>query len=261
MAGSSDNAKELSAVTGRKLIRTVGLSVETQTFDEFITGLNTRISELGGYIERSEISGNSIWNGNRAPAKYASVTARIPSSKLDIFVTAVKNSSNVIRQSESAEDITLRYSDIESRKKSLEIEQDRMWALLEKAETLETVITLEQRLSEIRYELEQYESQLRLYDNQVEYSIVNLSVTEVTASDFTPVEPESMGTQIQKGFTKTLDRVTSFIKSLIIGIISTSPIWIMPALFSTCLLFVYRKKGSARGKDAKEPENNTAAPK
>ena len=54
------------------------------------------------------------------------------------------------------------------------MEQDRIWALLEKADTLDAVIALEKRLSEIRYDLESMESQLRLYDNQVEYSILRL---------------------------------------------------------------------------------------
>lgn len=258
--GNTNGAEGITA-TGRKLIRQVDLSVETQTFDEFISQLGERIAQLGGYIEQSEISGNSIWSGDRAPSQYASVTARIPSGKLDEFVTAVKSSSNVTRQSEQTEDVTLRYSDIESRKKSLEIEQERMWALLEKADTLEAVITLEQRLSEIRYELESYESQLRLYDNQVEYSIVNLSVMEVTASDQTPVEPESMGTQIQKGFTKTLNRVTGAIRTLFIGIVTTSPIWFLPLMVCLFALVIFRKKGASKKKDTKEQENLKDTPK
>ena len=80
---------------------------------------------------------------------------------------------------------------MESRKKSLEIEQERIWQFLEKAESIDTVITLEQRLSDIRYQLESMESQLRLYDNQVDYSTVYLSISEVTA--YTPVTPETSG--------------------------------------------------------------------
>ena len=62
------------------------------------------------------------------------------------------------------------------RKKSLEIEQERLWALLEKADSLDAVVALEARLSEIRYELESYTSQLRLYDNQVDYSTVSIYI-------------------------------------------------------------------------------------
>ena len=64
------------------------------------------------------------------------------------------------------DDVTLRYVDVDSHKKALETEQERLLALLEKAENVEDIITIENRLSDVRYELENYESQIRLLDNQ-----------------------------------------------------------------------------------------------
>jgi len=57
---------------------------------------------------------------------------------------------------------------------------------------------LEKRLSDIRYELESMESQLRLYDNQVDYSTVTISIDEV--NQFTPTAPETVGQRIGSGF-------------------------------------------------------------
>ena len=54
----------------------------------------------------------------------------------------------------SSEDITLDYVDVESRIEALEVEQERLLALLESAQDLESVIQLESRLSEVRYQLE-----------------------------------------------------------------------------------------------------------
>ena len=70
-------------------------------------------------------------------------------------------------------------------------EQERIWALLEKADTLEAVIALEERLSEIRYQLESMESQLKLYDNQVDYSTVSIHISEVAV--YTPTGSQSVG--------------------------------------------------------------------
>ena len=103
---------------------------------------------------------------------------------------------------ESVEDVTLSYADVESRKKTLLVEQERLWALLEKADTTEAIITLESRLSEIRYQLESYESQLRLMENQVSYSTVNLYVEEVIL--LTPTEEETVGSRIRRGFSENL---------------------------------------------------------
>ena len=100
------------------------------------------------------------------PAAPCGHQARIPADRLDRFVETVESAGNVTSKQEQVTDVTLQYSDTESRKKSLEIEQERLWALLEKAESLDAVVALEARLSEIRYELESYTSQLRPYDNQ-----------------------------------------------------------------------------------------------
>ncbi len=128
---------------GRKLIRNITMQVETEEFDRMISGINAKLSELGGYTEQSDISGTSLSYRGQPIPRYANITARIPDDKLDRFVGAVSDSGNVTNKSESTQDVTLQYSDMESRKKSLEIEQERIWQFLEKAESIDTVITLE----------------------------------------------------------------------------------------------------------------------
>lgn len=240
------------AVSNRKLIRNVNMQVETDTFDKLVNSVSAKITELGGYTEQSEISGTSLnYRGESSP-RYASITARIPSNSIDSFVTAVENNGNVINKSETTSDVTLQYSDVESRKKSLEIEQDRIWALLEKADSLDTVITLEQRLSDIRYELESMGSQLRLLDNQVEYSTVYLSISEVT--NFTPVEPESAGTRIKNGFSQNLIAMSTALTTLFIGLAVTSPFWLPLTAVTLIVLYIVHR----RAKKQEQAEKETA---
>lgn len=235
--------------SGRKLIRTIHMNVETGDFDSLIKTLNTKAADLGGYIEQSDISGSSLNYDNRPAERYATFTFRIPVDKIDGFVTVVEENGNITSQSESAEDVTVKYSDLESRKKTLSVEQDRIWALLEKAESLESVIALEKRLSEIRYELESMESQLRMYDNQVEYSTVHLQVREVLeAAAFTPIGPESVGQRIQKGFNRNLNAVIQSLTGFLILLISASPIWVPLVLIFLIVYFVTKNSKKMRRK-------------
>lgn len=222
LGGKAGQTPSLPA--GRKLIRNVTMQVETEQFDQTISGINAKLSELGGYVEQSDISGNSMnYRGEPLP-RYANITARIPSDKLDSFISAVNDSGNITSKSESTQDVTLQYSDVESRKKSLEIEQERIWQFLEKAESIDTVITLEQRLSDIRYQLESMESQLRLYDNQVDYSSVYLNISEVTS--YTPTAPESVGTRIKNGLADNFQSLAQAVTNLLVFLITTCPYWI-----------------------------------
>lgn len=234
----------------RKLIRTVRLNVETDAFDNLLNGLQNQIAALGGYVEQSDISGVSLTYRNEPGSRCASITARIPSGQLNQFVSVVEESGNVTYKSESTEDVTLRYSDLESRKKSLTIEQERIWELLEKADTLEAVITLEERLSEIRYELESMESQLRLYDNQVDYSTIYININEVT--DFTPVAPETTGQQIKREFLMNLRSVGNALTSLLILIITTVPVW-FPLLVIAAVITIIVKKRKKKTEQSASP--------
>ena len=138
----------------------------------------------------------------------------------------------------------------ESRKKSLTIEQERLWALLEKADTLEAVIALEERLSEIRYQLEGFESQLRTYDNQVDYSTVHISIQEVGV--FTPTAPDSVGTRIQKGFVRNLENVSNSLTDLLVWVISHLPALVLLAVVAAGIRTIVKKLLRRKAPDAKE---------
>lgn len=240
--------------SNRKLIRNTNMEVETEQFDSFLSTLITQISTLGGYVENSSVSGNSIRNNEPIP-RYASITARIPHNHMDGFITTIESAGNVINKSESISDVTLQYNDMESRKKTLSVEQDRIWALLEKAESIETVIVLEQRLSEIRYELESMESQLRLYDNQVDYSTVYLNINEVTS--LTPTQPESSGERMQKGFTDNLKAVSRGLTTFVIWLITFSPIWI-PLVIIAFLVWYFTRHHKHKLADTDKKQVDTA---
>lgn len=230
----SDTSEAIS--TNRKLIRTIDLNLETTEFDTFITSIQNTVSAMNGYIEKSGISGRSLYSGQDSD-RYASLIVRVPSAKLDDFTTQISQSGNITRRSESVRDVTLDYSDIESHKKSLTIEQERLWELLKQAESVDSIIALESRLSEIRYQLESYESQLRTFDNQVDYSTVNLSIEEVTV--FTPTAPDSIPERIQKELRKNLESICLDFVSLFVWFISSIPFFLIWGI----ILVVFGKIG------------------
>ncbi|MDE6406830.1 MAG: DUF4349 domain-containing protein, partial [Lachnospiraceae bacterium] len=158
--------------TARKLIKTVNISAETEDFDTLVPGLQKQVEGLGGYIESISVYDvNSYYvEDQRVKQRCANLTARVPKEKLDGFLAQVGEQTNVTSRSENVEDVTLQYVDLESRKKALLTEQERLLELMGKAESVEDIIAIEGRLSEVRYQIESMESQLRTYDNQIDYS-------------------------------------------------------------------------------------------
>lgn len=231
--------------TNRKLIRNVNLDVETTEFDSLLDTLTQSVMSMGGYIEQSDISGNSISDA-QGSRRYAYLTARVPSNKLDIFVSQVDEKGNIISKSENTQDVTLQYSDIESRKKTLAVEQERLWELLAQADSMDAVIALESRLSDIRYQLESMESQLRTYDNQIDYSSVYLSINEVKV--FTPTAPDSVLTRIQKGFSRNLEGVGNGAVNFLVWFISSLPVLLVYAVLAAAVITILRRFSRKAGK-------------
>lgn len=218
---------EVNAATNRKLIKNVNMDVETKEFDTLVDNVEKKIVALGGYAESINISGSS---SEYSSTRNANITARIPAANLDSFVTSVEEKSNITSKNESTEDVTLTYADVEAHKKSLKIEQDRLNDLLEEADSLETILALESRLTEVRYELESYESRLRAMDNQVQYSTVYLYIREVKEYQPEPVEKLTFGQRLTYEFSKNCIEAWETVQDFIIGFIAFLPILLVLVL-------------------------------
>ena len=225
--GSADSTKQTGGDrVERKLIKTVNLNLETENYDTLMVGLEQEIEALGGYIEyKDAYHGNYYSKTNSYRDRHANITARIPATKLDEFTKTVGEIGNITYESESVEDVTLKYVDLSSHKKMLVAEQKRLMELLENAASMEDIITIESRLSEVRYQIESMESQLRTFDNQVDYSTVHINVQEVER--YTPQPEKSTWERIKSGFAENVYRVTNGIKNFAIEFVIAIPIMII----------------------------------
>lgn len=237
MPGSDPEAERAEVSEGRKLITTVNLEVETRQFEEAMASLELCIQEMGGYIENMNTYNGSRYSGSGG-SRHADLTVRIPQSGLKDFLAAVSDVSNVVRRSEKVEDVTLSYVDMESRRDTLRTEQSRLLAFLDKAETIEEIITIEERLSNVRYELESMESRLRAMDNRVDYATVNLNVSEV--KELTPVEEPTLGERIGEGFMGSLRDIRDGATELFVWAVVRLPYFLIWAVFAGIVLLVIR---------------------
>lgn len=249
-SGEADMGSGLTSMSGittgntanlsmEKIITKVNLEVETQEFDDLIGIIKDEIARLGGYDEKTEISGRRYYS--RSNSRNGYIVARIPKDRINEFVEVVKENGNVINESSSSENVTLQYVDTESRKKSLEIEQERLFEFLEKTETLEDIVTLESRLSSIRYELQRYETELRTIDNQVDYSTVTISVSEVERMTPTIEEKETVFTRIENGFSESIFNISEGLKNFFVWFVVNLPYIIIWALIITISVLTSRR--------------------
>ena len=224
--------------TSRKLITTMNISSETENLDSTMSTVENKVKEFGGYIESSDIYNGSSYSG-RTNNRNANLTIRIPASKLEDFISIVEGNTNITSKSRNVEDVTLSYVDTESRKKALQTEEKRLLEILEKAETVEDLITVESRLSEVRYQLESTEAQLRTYDNRVNYSTIYLDIREV--SRYTPVQEKGPLSRMAEGFVDSLHAVGDVFAELLVWIVIHIPQILVVAIVIVIIVIVLKK--------------------
>lgn len=235
---------------GRKWIITVNMSAETEDLDALMEALNGKISGLGGYVEDQDSYNGSMYSSRRY--RSASLTVRIPAERVDEFTEEMSGIANVVSTSLSREDITLSYVATESRVKALQTEEARLLELMEQAETMADLLEIESRLTDVRYELENRASQLRLYDNQVDYATIYLSIDEV--QEYTPVEEPTVWERISGGFVSSVKGVGNGLLDLLVWVLAKSPYLVIlgGVTVGVVVLIKKRKARKAAKKAAKQ---------
>lgn len=239
-AASAGTAKKQN----QKLIYTYHYSVETKDFDAFYKKINEKTAQIGGYVESSEMNGSAADGTDR----YASLTLRIPADQMEQMLTLLDSDSNITYQNCSSEDVTLQYVDMESHLKALRTEQETLLKLMEKADKLKDVIALQSQLTDIRYEIESYESQLRTYDNLVDYSTLYLNISEVQRTTNLTSSKTSFIEEIGNAFSDNAYALGQWIRSAVVWLIGSLPILIPLAAAGIAAFIFIRKKAKRRNR-------------
>lgn len=221
-AGNSSTGTSTGTVTNsdldvsdRMLIRYVTVSCETLRFTELTSDLESQVASLGGYIESKNFSGT----GNAGDLRTASYTIRVSSEDLDTLVNSIGNAAVITSSNESTEDVTLSYADTQARIESLRVEQETLNNLLAQATDLDIVLQLQNELTNVRYQIESYESQLRVLENLSSYSTLTLYVTEVL-EETEPEEPhiKTFSEKISDSFHEGLEDAKESWQEFVIGL-------------------------------------------
>ena len=253
--GMKENEGEVKASnTSQKLIRYLDYTIETKEFDTFVQELGELVSTAKGYVEQSEVSqdeAQSYAQGKR----YASYTLRIPADGLEAFKQELQEKGTITRQSERVEDVTLNYVDVESHITALKTEQDSLLKMLEQADTIETILAIQNQLTQVRYQLESYESQKRTYDNDINYSTVYVYVQEVERES---QNTDTYGGELLEKLSGNFHGILTGLRSFSLWFLGAMPYWILLGLLFLIFWVVYKKETKKKRKaHDKEPEETS----
>ena len=249
----------------KKLRKTYNYRVESTEYDKYINDVEKAVASLGGYIEdRSEDTYTADTSDllKTYTVRRMDYTLRVPADKVQKLQKIVENGVFILSQNEYVEDVTTQYIDLDAHIQALKTEYSYLEELLAQAVSVTEIMEVQDRLTEINYEVESYEKTLDALKKDIDYSKLYLTVNEViyyqdTVTRYTSELAELWAMIVQEWLEEILPVIVLVILPIII-------------LVCVGIYLVVRAAGKARIKhpqvivlrheddaQSKEPENIT----
>ncbi len=236
-AGDSNRAD-----TQDKIIYSGSANVETIRFDETVEQIYNMIERHQGFLESAYITGrdyNSQYY-DRSSYRNAQFVIRVPREQFSALRSDLDTLGNVTVSSVEAQNITSAYRDTESRLKTYRVEESRLLEMLDKAEFVEDMLNIEDRLSNVRYQIESLTTTLTNWDSKVNYSTMNLTVQEVKELTVEKPIAHTFGEDLRDGIQSSLDWLAQAGKDTVIFLASALPMLVIPAILILVIVLVIR---------------------
>ena len=253
-AADNEGAAAENELNPEKLVYTASVELETKDFDAAVDQLNERLDEVGGIIQDENFYDDTPWeyyygiyddSTTRKVSGYKRLvtTVRIPTANLDAFLNDIGGIGHVTSSSSYVSNITQEYYSTKSYLESYQNQLDVLLGMYEQCETIDEMITVEQRISEVQAEINQLTTRISSYDRDVAYSTVTITMNEVTEYSDTPREQEekSFGEKVIERVINSWHTMLDVLEHLLYFIIDIMWLLIIIGIILTLVIVINRK--------------------
>ncbi|MEJ2411413.1 MAG: DUF4349 domain-containing protein [Anaerolineales bacterium] len=185
-AGEMDYAAEESALSYdsefassetqiRMVIKDASLSIVVEDPGATMQAISALADDLGGYVVTSNLYRTQTENGLEVPQ--ANITLRVPAEKLDQAIEVIKSGAGqVLRENVSGQDVTQEYTDLDSRLRNLERAEEQLANIMDQAKDTEDVLSVYNRLVEVREQIEVIKGQMQYYERSAAMSSISVNI-------------------------------------------------------------------------------------
>lgn len=168
---------EASGQEDRRLQKTASVSLETEKekYDDAKKALEQTPAKYTGYYtdqnERRETYGEKEY-------RVFSMTLKVPVDQFDTVVADVKTIAQLQSMSMNVYDMTTQYQDTKVYLENYKKERAKLEQLYDRAEKIEDVIRVQDRLTQVQVQIDSYEAQLRNLERTTDYASIYVSLSE-----------------------------------------------------------------------------------
>ena len=233
-------------LNSQKLIYTCSIEIESLEFAATQAKIQELIKQYGGFIESNRLYDNAYgWYYESYEKTTGTLTqelrVRIPSNNYDAFVNGVSVVGKVQHKTENVQNITTQYNDTSTTIKSLEAQEERLLSMMAECVTIDDMIIVERRLSEVQMQLERYQTQLNSYDMNVQFSTVNITLSEVR--EYSPTyEEKTFFERFAEHIERTVEDFGEFMEGALFVVVYLFPYGVLTTIIVMVVYKIIKKR-------------------
>jgi len=197
----------------RKVIRNASLSLEVPEYQEAFDKISNVATQYQGYV----VSGSS-YTDEEGNISGGYISIRVAANSLDTALENISALGKVQSSGFSGQDVTTQYYDNEARLKQYRVQEQSLLKIMEKAKTVQDILSVETELTRVRSEIESLEGQMRYLTELTDLASIDVSLT-TPAKDTQGVslgDWSDLGSRIAAGFISSINWLINGFANLII---------------------------------------------
>jgi hypothetical protein len=187
--GPDSQSGDAQSITERKITRNASLELTVENVLDSVQQVEGITIAAGGFVSSSSLA---VTEGDEdEDIETATVKIRVPADTYNDVISGLRDIGEVRAQSSETQEVTQEYTDLQSRLRNLEATEGRYLDLLSRAETIPDILSLDDRLSSVRGEIEQVQGRVNVLDDLTD--LATISVRLVLPVVVEPAEGDGQG--------------------------------------------------------------------
>lgn len=241
-ADYSTKTQSTSQSVERMVIKNANLSIVVDDPSVSLDQISAMAEEMGGFVVNANLYISQTESGVEVPR--GAITIRVPAERLNEALERIQAQSDrePLSKNLDSQDVTRDYTDLQSRLRNLENAEAQLTEIMGSATKTEDVLSVYNRLVEVREQIEVIKGQIQYYEQSAALSAISVDLLANEA-----VQPLTIGGWEPVGVAKSaiqglIDVVKFLITTLIWIVILVVPVLaIVYLVFFLPLRFVWRK--------------------
>jgi len=232
--------------TDRLVVKNANLDLVVKDPDGVVNSIAALADQVQGFVVSSSVTQVSVdAQGNKVLS--GQISLRVPADQLTSVLTKIKALAVTVRSENVAgEDVTAKYTDLQSQLKGLQAEADQLQKIMDTGTKTEDVLNVYRELANVQGQIEVLQGQINYYNQAAAMSLISVTIAQDESAQ--PIETGTWQPQgVLKNIAEAWVATYQFVATLALwGVIYCLPIVLVLGLVAAFFWGFFRRLRRAR---------------